>query len=408
MKNVIIIIYLIHSINANLTTVNLCQNCSGKIHTKEDLELVKQPLIINKIRICHNEKYRFIIIVKSGDYQRRNFTRNTWATEIIKHFNVPVLYAVGYPKDPSMQKRIIAENEIHRDILEFNILESYYNLTLKTTSVLFWYKQYCANSSDYLLYVDDDVLIHVDKLLMYMYRINNNNTIEGWFEKSGKIQRKGIGGISHEDFPIDRTPDYLWGAAVVYPSNIISDVLIEAIFNTTLPIFFRDDVFINGFIAEQAGINRQHMKGILLYDQTEDDLKTNIIIIDFKNEKNREKAWNCYKYNIQCNKGLTIVLILKILGGISLLVLISVVCCKYLKTTELYYDVRFWYYRMNLLFTKNRNSWLIVNRKGRSTVGIQQAKFGIQWLINLRRMGVPIGFIFVIIVIILYYVVYNK
>ncbi|CAF3791909.1 unnamed protein product [Rotaria sordida] len=321
MKNIIILIliHIFYCLDAELTTLSTCKDCRGKIHTKKDLQLAKQPLIINQNLACHYAKNKFFIIVKSGTFQRRNFTRSTWAREINERFDIAVLYAIGYPKDPAMQKEIIDEDEKYHDLLEFNFLESYYNLTLKTTSVLVWYDKYCSSNSDYLLYVDDDILIHADKLVLYMNQITNNDTLEGWFEKSGKIQRKGIGGVSKENFPIDIVPDYLWGAAVLYPSNIISNLLIKTIFNTTIPIFFRDDVFINGFIAEQAGIKRKHMKGILTYDQTEDDLNTNMIIIDFKNEESREKAWNCYKYNIQCNKNLPL-LLFRIFVGISLFI----------------------------------------------------------------------------------------
>ncbi|CAF1317717.1 unnamed protein product [Rotaria sp. Silwood1] len=374
---------------AKLTTRSACKDCFGKIHTQEQLQLVKQPLIINKNQACQNEKTKFFIIVKSGSFQRRNFTRSTWAQEIIEHFNVPVLYAIGYPQDSAMQKEIIEEDEKYHDLLQFNFLESYYNLTLKTTSVLVWYDQHCSKNSDYLFYVDDDVLIHVDKLILYMNQVSNNDTIEGWFEKSGKIQRKGIGGVSKENFPINIVPDYLWGAAVLYPSNIISNLLIKAIFNTTIPIFFRDDVFINGFMAEQAGIKRKHMKGILTHDQTEDDLKTNMIIIDFKNEENRQKAWNCYKYNIQCNKNLPL-LLFRIFAGISLFIVMIGSCYKYFTSTfyykQLKHEFDFWYYTTNQWFKQNMNLTLMRNRRQYSSRGIQKTMLGVQWLINLRRM----------------------
>jgi len=407
MKNIFILISFFYLINGKNISSNQCENCLGKLHTSKDLELAKQLLIINKNEICLNKKYQFIIIVKSGNFQRRNFTRSTWGKEMIEHFNIPILYAIGYPNDSSIQKEIYSENKIYNDLLQFNILESYYNLTIKTTSVLVWYNQYCSNNSNYLLYVDDDILIHVDKFIMYINKMNNNNTIKGWFEKSGKIQRSGFGGISKEDFPIDIVPDYLWGAAVLYPSNIISNILIKFIFNTTLPIFFRDDVFINGFIAEQAGIIREYMKGILLYDKTEDDLKRNMIIIDFKNEENRQKAWNCYKYNIQCNKNL-LLLLFKIFLGIFLIIIILSFSWKCFKTTAYYYQLKYefnsWFYGTNYPYKKIVHSGSMVYGKQRSTVG---AKLGIQWLMNFRKTGIRISFVFIFIIV-LYYIVKNE
>lgn len=408
MKSIFIFISFIYLTDGKLTTSNICENCTGKIHTKEQLELVKQPLIIDKTKICLNEKYKFMIIVKSGNFQRRTLTRSTWAKEMIENFNIPVLYAIGYPKNSSIQKEILVENQMYNDLLEFNILDSYYNLTLKTSSVLFWYSQYCSTSSNYLLYVDDDVLIHVDKFITYMNEFNMTNTIVGWFEKSGKIQRTGFGGATKEDFPIDDVPDYLWGAAVLYPTDLISNFLLKFLFNTTLPIFFRDDVFINGFIAEQAGIKRQCMKGILSYDPTEDDLKTHMIIIDFKTEENREKAWNCYKYNIQCNKNLLLLLI-KIFSGVFLIFISLFFCCKLLKRTsyyqQLYYEFNLLYYGMAYPYKNNLKSGPLMNRQERTTYRIQ---LGIQWLINLRRMGTKIIFIFVLIFLIILIFIIKK
>jgi hypothetical protein len=380
------------------------------MHTKQDLELAKRPLIINKKKICLNEKYDFFIIVKSGNFQRRNLTRATWAKEITEHFNIPVLYAIGYPKNSSLQREIISEDETYKDLLQFDFLESYYNLTIKTTSVLLWYDRYCSKSSDYLLYVDDDILIHVDKLIMYMIQTKYTDTIEGWFEKSGRIQRTGIGGVTKEDFPLDIVPSYLWGAAVIYPSNVISNGLIKSIFNTTVPIFFRDDVFINAFIAEQAGIKRKHLNGIILYDRTEDDFKTNMIMFDFKTENERERVWNCYKYNIQCNKNL-LLLLFKIFFQISLFLILILYSFKYFQTTKYYEHLKYHldalYYDIKYVLGENMTLMLMMTRKYLLTVRFRKMKLRIQSLIHLRRIYRRTVSIFVIIMV-LYYFVINK
>lgn len=393
MKKTLIFVCFFYCINAHLTKPKECRNCLGKIHTKAELELTKQPLVINKNQTCQHEKYKFIVVVKSGSFRRRNFTRSTWAKEIIEHFNVPVLYAIGYPNDSRLQEEIIYEDKKHNDILQFNIMENYYNLTLKTTSVLLWYDRYYSKSTDFLLYVDDDVLIHVDKLIVYMNQLNQSDSIQGWFEKSAKIQRKGLGGVSKGDFPIDVVPDYLWGAAVLYPSQIVSNALIPAIFNTSLPIFFRDDAFINGFIAEEAGIKREYMKGILLYDNTEDDIKTQMIIIDFTNEERREMAWNCYKYDINCNKNLAL-LLFEILCGVIIGVLLLRGCFRLFRRTSIYEELN---YNLRPI---SRQLWytskIIVN----STLAQTILFFPRLWIF--KRICLGICFIFIIIFVILY------
>lgn len=358
----ILIWCLITCIASFVSCKNLCHNCLGKIHTHEQLELTKQSVIINPKQICSNDKYKFIVIIKSGlDIQRRNFTRSTWAKELNEHFNVPILYALSVPpSNSSLQAQIDRENELFHDILQFNLIESYYNLTLKTTSVLLWYEKYCSQTSDYLFYVDDDILVHVDQFMLYMNTINQTTSIQGWFEKFGKIQRRGLGGVSKEDFPIDIVPDYLWGAAVLYPSTIITNILIKEIFHTKLPIFFRDDVFINGFIADQARIVRQQMPGLVLYDPSSDDLKQNMIVIDFKQEQHRIRAWNCYKYELTCNEKHVLVVI-KICLGISLILTLISFGLTHIPRTFIN-EIRFIFYDLQHLLPWKIN-WNLFRRK---------------------------------------------
>ncbi|CAM2712256.1 unnamed protein product [Rotaria socialis] len=400
-----IVFSLLCFINARFTTNSTCKNCIGKIHSKQDLQLARHSLIIDKNQSCQNQRYTFFIIVKSGSFEKRSFTRSTWAKEISEHFKIPILYAIGYPKDPHFQKYIIAEDLKYHDLLQFNILEDYYNLTLKTTSVLLWYDRYCSKNSQFLLYVDDDVLIHVDKLIVYMHRTVNSDSIQGWFEKSVHIQREGMGGVSVDDFPIDFVPDYLWGAAVVYPSHIISNRLISAIFNSTVPIFFRDDVFINGFMAQQAGIKREHMKGIFCFDPAQDDLNSKMILINFKNEEARENTWNCYKNGVRSNKKLPLFLC-KVMCGMCLFIIIFGYCCKYFMETVDFDHLKLvcyqCFYKYHYPCKKNTNLMILMNGQQYSRNGIQQLFLTFKWLINFRAIYMRTVF-FLVVMSVLYY-----
>ena len=390
MKDLFVLSLLIHILHATSTTDDQCPKCLGKMHTREDLALTRLPLLIDKPRVCDNGQYPLMIIVKSGSSERRTLTRSTWAPEIIRHFNIPVLYAIGYPSNASRQEEILREEQTFGDLLEFSFLDSYYNLTIKTISVLLWYDRHCANHSRYLLYVDDDVLIHVDRLMMYTHRLNASERIEGWFERAGVIQRKGVGGISKKDFPVDIVPDYLWGAAVLYPSKTISTVLIKAIFNTNLPIFFRDDVFINGFIAEQVAVERHPMNGVRLYDASSDDLRSQMIIINFPDEESRRNAWRCYRENIHCNRN-PVVLIFKIASGIAFLLILLVLCQRSLIRTRAFHSLIYQFHRWR------RSESLIPQRRTRTTMGFQS-------LMNLKKISLRVGF-FSLVFVTLYWVI---
>lgn len=405
--SVLLFFCLLHLAYGKLVTKpRVCRNCTGKIHSKRELDLAKLPLVIDKPQICTSEKrYQFFIIIKSGSFIKRNFTRSTWAKEMKENFNIPVLYAIGTSNNKSIQQEIALEEQQYDDLLQFDFLDSYFNLTIKTTSVLVWFDRHCSNNSDYLFYVDDDLLISVEKFVLYMMRMNYSDTLEGWFESSGKILRTGIGGVTKENFPIDIVPDYLWGAAVLYPSNIISNSLVKAIYNTKLPIFFRDDVFINGFVADEANIKRQKMKGLVLYDQTEDRVKDNMIVIDFTTEEHRHRAWYCLKYNEQCNQNFLLTLF-KIITGSLLTAIILVYCYKIFKSMKLVqvltnhsYVI---FYEMRALCQENINTIMILRRRYCPMVRCRKVKFAIHLMLHSRRTFARLGFLLVI-VLVLYY-----
>lgn len=400
MKNLWILISLFALIDGRILRTKFCRDCQGKLHTREELQSTKLPLLLDKNTTCFREQYKFIVIVKSSSFQRRNFTRRTWAREIIEHFNIPVLYAVGYTQNATINEQIRVEDRMYNDLLQFPILESYYNLTLKTISILLWYDRYCSNSSTYLFYVDDDILIHVDRFIVFMNEKNQSNAMEGWFETLGKIQRTGLGGISKEHFPIDIVPDYLWGAAVLYPSNVISHALIPTIFNTSLPIFFRDDVFINGFIAEEAKVKRQAMNDIVLYDRTENQLQKTMIVISFQTEEDRYRAWNCYRYEFDCYHNYHISLILTLMGLI-LLAMLGYHLWKRVRSSSfiraLKYELILWYNGMSHPWIRHMFSTIGNWREFRSMIPFRCPRFS-------RRTGIRV-LPLVVICIIFYFII---
>ncbi|KIH62075.1 hypothetical protein ANCDUO_07644 [Ancylostoma duodenale] len=60
-------------------------------------------------------------------------------------------------------KRLIAEQEQYNDLIVTDMEESYENLVLKVYSVMVFFQQYCI-SATFLMKVDDDVLIHLDRM----------------------------------------------------------------------------------------------------------------------------------------------------------------------------------------------------------------------------------------------------
>ncbi|UJR18816.1 hypothetical protein I4U23_021943 [Adineta vaga] len=251
---------------------------------------------------CTNDSsnigYPVYIIVKtvgqsSGDYfRRRMFTRLTWAQEARAH-DIPVIYAIGRSNDKKMQKELEEEHRTYGDILQFNFIDAYYNITLKITGVLHWFlSRGCHKITPYLYYVDDDVLINVESLLKIVYDTEDvdANKIRGLYIPPVRPHPIGKWAISLEDYPNVTYPAYITGASALYPSNLIPNLVSEMfrIVELNVPIIFLDDLFVTAIVAENIGIKRANMNGIKYCSHT--DLLRNVLINHCDNDR-RTLVW---------------------------------------------------------------------------------------------------------------------
>jgi len=212
------------------------------------------------------------------------FTRTSWGREA-RLLGIPVIYAVGRAKDEQIQKKLEYENKIYNDILQFNYIDSYYNISIKTVGILNWFiKNSCHKISPYLFIVDDDILINI-QLLMKMISINSFqlNTLYGLYLKDIEPHPSGKWAVSLEDYPNRTYPEFITGASTLYPSLIINNILEElfSIINQNKSIFFLDDVLISGIIAQKLNIKRASLFGI--EDCSYTDLISRLIISECNN-----------------------------------------------------------------------------------------------------------------------------
>ncbi|CAF0785598.1 unnamed protein product [Adineta ricciae] len=234
--------------------------------------------------------YPLYIIIKtravsSGAYfQRRIFTRSSWGQEA-RTLGIPVIYAIGKPKDAYTQVMLERENKNFGDLLQLNYIDAYYNITIKSTGILNWFaSRGCEHVTPYLFVVDDDVLLNLPPLLsMISNHTFNFNTIYGLYLADIEPHPSGKWAVSLTDFPNRTYPTFIIGASTLYPAIVVPK-LVDSVFSLveqSQPIFFLDDVLFSGIIAEQLGIQRAPMAGI--EDCSYTDLFSRVIITECSN-----------------------------------------------------------------------------------------------------------------------------
>lgn len=111
-----------------------------------------------------------VVVISAPDhFSKRYVIRNTWRRHLAENFTVNatevvgVAFVVGLPKSESAQQKIKRESERHRDILQVEMRDTYYNLTLKLAGLINWLQNKCSKV-DYILKVDDDIYVNVRNL----------------------------------------------------------------------------------------------------------------------------------------------------------------------------------------------------------------------------------------------------
>ncbi|XP_070501525.1 uncharacterized protein [Chironomus tepperi] len=219
--------------------------------------------------IC-NASLQLIIVVTSapGNVKARNAIRQTWG-----QFNstdpVKLVFIVGN-SIPKNEKNLKDEYAAHADIIHGNFIDSYYNLTLKTISMLEWIKSNCKMAK-FILKADDDTFINVNKLLDVIKSRNDDKmTIYGRVGHDWTPFRDPQSKyyISYDEFADSVFPDFTSGPAYLMTSDCA-----ELIYNETLEHKYLklEDVFITGIIASQLHIQRIDLKEFVNEKPTEVD-----------------------------------------------------------------------------------------------------------------------------------------
>ncbi|XP_034636435.1 UDP-GlcNAc:betaGal beta-1,3-N-acetylglucosaminyltransferase 7 [Trachemys scripta elegans] len=131
------------------------------------------PMLINHPEKCRGDIY-LLIVVKSiiTQHDRREAIRRTWGQEKeVDGKKIRTLFLLGTAakeeERANYQKLLDYENHIYGDILQWDFLDSFFNLTLKEVHFLKWLNIYC-DSVRFIFKGDDDVFVSPNNILEFL------------------------------------------------------------------------------------------------------------------------------------------------------------------------------------------------------------------------------------------------
>ncbi|XP_064016543.1 UDP-GlcNAc:betaGal beta-1,3-N-acetylglucosaminyltransferase 9 [Pogoniulus pusillus] len=135
-------------------------------------------LLINQPKKCRKTPGGpfLLIAIKSvvEDFDRREIVRKTWGREgLVNGEQVQRVFLLGTPKNRTVletwETLIHQESQAYRDILLWDFMDTFFNLTLKEIHFLNWAAEFC-HSVKFIFKGDADVFVNVENIVDFLRR----------------------------------------------------------------------------------------------------------------------------------------------------------------------------------------------------------------------------------------------
>ncbi|XP_067271147.1 beta-1,3-galactosyltransferase 2-like [Pseudorasbora parva] len=175
-----------------------------------------------------------MVPVAPNQVEARNAIRSTWGNEsTVQGKAVLTLFVVGLTggsDSEKAQQQLEEESRQHRDLLQSNFVDSYFNLTIKTLAIMDWLATRCPQAN-FSMKVDSDMYINIENLMTLLLAPNTprQNYITGFLMWNQLVIRnkKSKYYVSEKLYPGPKYPTYVIGVGYVF-SNDLPKKIVEA------------------------------------------------------------------------------------------------------------------------------------------------------------------------------------
>uniref|UniRef100_A0A671QQT3 Hexosyltransferase n=1 Tax=Sinocyclocheilus anshuiensis TaxID=1608454 RepID=A0A671QQT3_9TELE len=204
---------------------------------------------------CKQDLFLVLMVpVAPHQLEARNAIRSTWGNESsVQGKAVLTLFLVGLTGGAEAQQQLEEESRQHRDLLQSNFVDSYFNLTIKTMVIMDWLATRCPQAA-YAMKVDSDMYINLENLMSLLLSPNTprQNYITGYLMWNQFVIRDKNSKwyVAEELYPEPKYPTYLLGMGYVF-SNDLSEKIVEA--SKEVKAFNIEDAYV-GACLKQLGV----------------------------------------------------------------------------------------------------------------------------------------------------------
>ncbi|XP_078391622.1 beta-1,3-galactosyltransferase 5-like [Cetorhinus maximus] len=198
---------------------------------------------------CDTSPPFLVLLVTSAQDQleARSVIRQTWGRARTTHGKRVVSYfLLGYSREH--QEQLLKESSLHKDIIQKNFTDTYYNLTTKVLMGLEWVSRFCPSTS-FVMKTDSDMFVNTDHLTKLLLGMNHTDIFTGFIMwNSGPIREKfSKWYVSEQEYPQETYPPFCSGTGYMLSADVAHRVWI---ISRTVPHFKLEDVYVGLCLAE--------------------------------------------------------------------------------------------------------------------------------------------------------------
>ena len=228
-------------------------------------EVYTEGFLLDNKEVCQrkeSEKILLLIVVISAPahFSQREAIRRSWG-EASQYQEVAFTFLVGLPEDLNTRTQIEQESRDNGDIVMNKMEDHYEGLSLKTLSAFQWLERYCPRS-EFLLKVDDDMFVRVNKILDRVRTLLEEDPeprmILGNIGRRWPPNRnpKSKYLMTEAEYPHRKYPDFASGPSYLVSRRAALEVLEAAMTHKYIHL---EDVFLTGIIPDSLHIPRVHL-----------------------------------------------------------------------------------------------------------------------------------------------------
>ncbi|XP_072825509.1 beta-1,3-galactosyltransferase 5 [Vicugna pacos] len=209
---------------------------------------------------CRQDPPFLVLLVTSSPEQAyaRMVIRNTWGREqTVMGKQIKTFFLLGTTPDKDVSKKVAQEIQQHRDVVQKDFLDAYFNLTLKTMMGLEWVHRLCPQAA-FVMKTDTDMFINVFYLTELLLKRNRTSRFFTGYLKLNEYpirSRYSKWFVSKQEYPWDKYPPFCSGTGYVFSSDVAGQVYNVA---ESVPFIKLEDVFV-GLCLEKLKIKLEEL-----------------------------------------------------------------------------------------------------------------------------------------------------